>query len=281
VFDRAGALRGERAFVAPVAECRTLDSLLVFVLALLVDPDAPLLPPELPPGMSLATDSALAELFGMEPSVPPLALAAPGSEPATPTTNATAPPADAKPRDRLSADQTANARDGWHARANLDALAAVGLLPKPGSGLRLTVEALPFRVLRFELGGAFFLDNVLQSNTATFSALLVELAACYDAIDISRVLRLWACGRGSFGPLRTQVAADAPRDPVRTILQLGAGPTLEWELSEIVSLRVGLAASFPLLRDTFYLSSASGRTEVFRMSPVIASGALGLSAAIF
>jgi hypothetical protein len=126
-----------------------------------------------------------------------------------------------------------------------------------------------------------FLDNALQTDTATFSALLVELATCYDAVDISRALRVWACGRGSFGPLRTEVAADAPRDPVRTIIQLGLGPTLEWEVSEIVSLRVGLAASFPLLRDTFYLSSVSRRTEVFRISPVIASASLGLSAAIF
>jgi hypothetical protein len=277
LIDRRGTIRGEREVVARVVDCRALDGLLVFILALLVDPDAPLLPPELPPGLSISTDRMLGELFQAEPTVPPLSLATPTS----PRSVSVVQPEPTKRTQQTVAARDAE-RDEWHVHTNLDARAVLGLLPKPGTGLRLTVDVAEAAGWRFELGGTIFFGNELANDEATLSALLGEAAICHTVLGFARTVRWWACAHGSAGMLSSHVDANLPRDPVRTLVQIGIGQALTWELGEILSVRVGIEASIPLLRDTYYLSDETRtRTRVFRVSSVVVSASLGLSAALY
>ncbi|HEX7478134.1 MAG TPA: hypothetical protein VF331_10035 [Polyangiales bacterium] len=84
LVEHAESISAERVLVLPPVSCHLLDPLLSFVLAAMLDPDAPLLPPRLPAGLSEPTRALLVDLFGSEPTVPPLALAQRNGKPVQP-----------------------------------------------------------------------------------------------------------------------------------------------------------------------------------------------------
>ncbi len=284
--DRDGRTRGERALAVTTQDCRALDPLLVFLIALMLDPDAPLLPPRLPEGLSLDTRESLANLFGNEPTVPPLELAAPAGR------GASAAPVPAPAKAASAADARAvtsvidSERDdspeaAWRFGAQLEALAAVGLLPRPGPGARLSLVAAPSDGLRFELGGAVFVDNTIEDDRASFSLVQGELAGCPVLARFGSTLALWSCARLSVGALLARADGGGSRDTERLVLHAGAGPALAWLLGARASLHVGVTALVPLVRDRYFLNRAQGRTMAFRMSPVVGLANLSLQMQLF
>lgn len=279
--DRDGGTRGERALAVTTDDCRALDPLLVFLIALMLDPDAPLLPPRLPDGLSPDTRQSLAALFGNEPTVPPLELAEPGSRarPAAPV----APARDASPAHRRRSPAPAEEVEAgesteaeWVFGAEVEGLAVIGLLPRPGPGVRLAGIAAPTEAFRFELGAAVFLENAIEGEEASFTLVQGELAACPSLAALGSALALWACARLSVGALQARGDGAGSRDTDRLVLHAGGGPEIVWALGARASLHLGVAALVPLVRDRYFLSGPRGRTMAFRMSPVVGLANLAL-----
>jgi hypothetical protein len=276
--NRDGGTRGERALAVTTQDCRALDPLLVFLIALMLDPDAPLLPPRLPSGLSESTRAALADLFGNEPTVPPLELAAPSGRDApaavAPAREPSRAPRGSTTTDALEADDAP--APGWSFGVQAEALAAIGLLPRPGAGFRLGVVAAPADGFRLELGGALFLENAIAGEEASFSLVQGELAACPALARLGAALALWGCARLSAGALLARGEGAGARDTDRLVLHAGAGPEFALALGARASLHLGVAAIVPVVRDRYFLSRPQGRDVAFRMSPVVGQANLAL-----
>jgi hypothetical protein len=246
----------------------------------MLDPDAPLLPPRLPDGLSPDTRQALADLFGAEPTVPPLELAEPAATAAPTPAADRAQKASLAPRAAPApAAEVANGAphdEAWRFSAQLEGLAVIGLLPRPGPGARLSLVAAPSDALRLELGGAVFVENTIAGEGASFSLVQGDLAACPALARLGSALALWSCARLSAGALLARVEGEGARDPDRIALQAGAGPELAWTLGAQASLHLGVSAVVPLVRDRYFLNSAQGRSMAFRMSPVVGLASLAL-----
>jgi hypothetical protein len=276
--DPSGTTLGDRTLVAETDDCRALDPLLIFLIALMLDPDAPLLPPRLPAGLSATTLDTLSDLFGAEPSVPPLELARPAARPISPSAApraqnaATARPA-ADGADDAAADR---GDEGWQLGVRVDGLAVIGLLPTPAGGVRLSLELWPSRALVLYGGTSLFTENTIDGNGAGFSLLQGELAVCPRLGMLARDLSLLGCARFAAGTLSAQVDGANARDPVRAAAQAGAGPELQWTVGA-AAVHLGVTVGFPLLRDRFFLNGAGGRSEVFRMSQVLGQANLAVA----
>jgi hypothetical protein len=274
LIEPSGVVRGERTVAAKTVECKKLDPLLVFVIALLIDPDAPLLPPALPEGLSLSTEHMLAELFATEPSIPPLELAAPAPA-GTAVTEVGEVSAQSAPEER---GRSPSAQ--WAFGLQLDALGMRGMMPAIAFSGRLLLRAMLRNAWRFGLGGSLSMDSALPGNRASFSLLQGELVVCPRLFRTAAVA-VWGCIDVASGAMSTRVNATDPRNPVRFTAQLGLGPELSWSVGERIALQVGLGAQVPLVRDNYYWNDALGRQRVFRMSPLVGIGYLGASARIF
>jgi hypothetical protein len=279
LLDRVDLVRGQRAFVAAVADCRLLDPLLVFVIALMIDPDAPLLPPELPAGITAETDSVLSELFGSEPLVPPLSLStpAPGVAPSTAAVSMV-PATHAATRDIAGAPASSETSpdEASHLQLHIAGLTALGTLPKLGAGLRATLGIPAASSWRIDVGGQLFFDNTASADAADFSLLLAEVGVCKQLEPFASAFELWICGQAAGGVLRAQVHLNSPNNPTRPAVQLGAGSELAYRLSSVFSVRAALFVAAPLVRESFYTSEVGGRELAFRMWALTVSASLGI-----
>jgi hypothetical protein len=253
---------------------------LVFLIALMLDPDAPLLPPRLPEGLSAATLETLSDLFGAEPTVPPLELARPtasaaGTRPAARDKSAVPLRPAAASADEGDAT-TDIADEGWRFGAQLDGLAAVGMLPGTAVGVRLSLALAPSRAQAFYLGAAIFPENAIEARGAGFSLIQGELAACPRLAVLASAWSLRGCIRFAAGALLAQVEGASARDPARPTAQAGAGPELVWALGAAAAMHLGVTIAAPLLRDRFFLNGPGGRSEVFRMSQVVGQANLAV-----
>jgi len=280
LLDRADLVRGQRAFVAAVADCRLLDSLLVFVIALMIDPDAPLLPPELPAGITAETDAVLSALFGSEPLVPPLSLStpAPGVAPPEAATGSMVPATNAAMRDAAGAPASSSSSPDHtsHMHVRIAGLTALGALPKLGAGLRATLGIPVASSWRIDVGGQLFFDNAVSTGAADLSLLLAEVGVCKQPEPFASAFELWICGQATGGILRAQVHLDSPNNPARPAVQIGAGSELVYRLSSVFSVRAALFVVAPLVRESFYVSAVGGRELAFRMWALTVSASLGI-----
>jgi hypothetical protein len=270
--DPSGSTLGERTLVAVTSDCRALDPLLVFLIALMLDPDAPLLPPRLPEGLSAATLDTLSDLFAHEPSVPPLELARPaaGAPASSPDLRADRLPMAQGATNRDDAGDAAEdgAHDDWRLGLLLEGVAAIGLLPGPTGGARLSLVLTPSAAIAFRAGGAIYPENAVDAGGAGFTLVQGELAACPRLAALASTLALSACIRVAAGALLAEAEGTGARDPIRPAVHAGAGPELTWNVSTATAMYVGVSVAAPFIRDRFFLNGDDGRDEVFRMSQV-------------
>jgi hypothetical protein len=147
--------------------------------------------------------------------------------------------------------------------------------------VRVSAVASPTDGLRFELGGALFLENTLAAQGASFSLVQGELAACPALVTLGSALALWSCARLSAGALLARAEGAASHDSDRLVLHVGAGPELAWTLGARASLHLGMSAVVPLVRDRYFSISGAERTMAFRMSPVVGLANAALQLRLF
>jgi hypothetical protein len=272
LFDAAGAALGAREIATANPDCRSLDALLAFVIALLLDPDAPLIPPELPAGLGAETHQMLETLFGAEPTVPDLRLAEPAPDAAhesaaavvTPVVAPTAPEPEA-PRE---------SRPGRWLWLGAGASMLLGLQPDVALGFDLQLSAQTRSGFRFDAAASISVPTANeQVSQAEFNRILGALGLCTPAFALGRSpLGLRGCGAVAGGALRARTAGQGASNPTRPYAELAVGPELELRLSQRVRLRLDPQLVVPLVRDRFL----SGDDVVFQASVVAGRIALAL-----
>lgn len=276
----ADTVSATRALALPAVPCRELDSLLAFVLAAMLDPDAPLLPPRMSPALSDATRGMLRDLFEQEPTVPPIELAAPAAESRPPEPGATVTTAatvTTEPRAarRIDTDVASEADDAAYPRLTLALFAnagvGAGLLPGLGASGALEVRWRFIDAWTLRAGGAFWPEasvTVTATSTAGFTGFLGAVAVCPGPLW-ERAVPLRLCAGALLGGIVTRASGVSfARDPSR----LYAAPSLaldaSWSPGGGVWLRLGVTGFAPLGRDRFLVVDASGEHVAHRPSAV-------------
>ncbi|MEZ4227306.1 MAG: hypothetical protein R3B13_40590 [Polyangiaceae bacterium] len=134
IRDSAGELQGTRDLESAEADCRALDESLVFVVSVLIDPDATS-PPEKP-----ATQ-----------------------EPAPPAAKP-APPRVIVRRERVLVPVHAKQPEPWRLRAGAGVGANVGLFPEPAWGVNLALLIEPPHFWPIRVGAGYWIDQSIAAE---------------------------------------------------------------------------------------------------------------------
>jgi hypothetical protein len=275
---------GQRTLQAAGRDCRALDALWTFVLALMLDPHAALaaLPAELDAQLELAVDAALlaelrsdAEARATRETPPPphqTATAAP-SDP-TPSQPSDAPPVQATSR-RVRAPAPALIARGrltvgtaWGVTPDVSATVALGLdIEKSWWMVRVRASSWLPRTAR--------IDD--EAHTARFSGTQLHLLMCPAEFAL-KSLRLDTC-LGAFTGImmgRALRVADSTR-AVRPTYGPALEVSLAWPFARRFAFALDASAQWNARRDRFYVSSAAGSaTDGFRLPAVAVAGAVAL-----
>ncbi|WP_437984378.1 hypothetical protein [Sorangium sp. So ce117] len=262
VFGEGGAAIGSREIEAGQVDCRAIDEQLELVIALLVDPDAALVPPGGAVGAAAAT-------AGGAPGAGAAAQPAPRPSIATKAALPPAcPPAPAAP----SAP--------WRVGGAVEAMGGLGLTPGPANvGVGVRAHATPPRGPGFALGGALWKSSVAGEvpGSPAFSLAYGRLSVC--PVEIARGgTALSGCAGAMVGSLRVEGPAVQSRfRHERLVFDLSLDTRVRRRFVGPLFGAVGLGIAVPLARDGyFYTDEAGERRDVFRASPVSAILDLGL-----
>ena len=254
IRDAEGKLLGTRSLEKPDPSCAALTDALVIVIAVMIDPDASLGPvPPVPP-----------------PPVPPEAPPAKPPEPRiekvyVPVLVPT--PIEAPRKPALMGD------------AALSARVAVGVVPDPGVGVSIVGVLVPRRFIGILARASFVVPRpapVLGAEVS-FSHVsggggLCPLAHTFGLVFLS------GCAEGEIGLLLVRPSG-LPRsvNEARFTVAGGASFGASVLLFEPLTVRIGVVAMLPLVRESFEVTLPSGeKSEVFRQLPVTAAGDLGV-----
>lgn len=215
--DEQGQPLGTRRVTSDAASCDSLVSAAALAIALMIDPDAVLAPPE-------------------PAKAPPPASATPPSTTAVPSATALPEP---RARGGLLAAVVGSSR----------------VLPRAALGMRVAVEVLPLRRFGAELSLTFLPEvrQGLRGFDVSFGLTYASLGLCYRLLSAPTV-ELGACALGSAGALHA--TAFEPARGVRGQLfwsAAGAGLRAAWQLTPPVLLRAGVEASLPLERRDYLM----------------------------
>jgi hypothetical protein len=229
--DAAGRVLGHRNLATADATCGDLSAPLVLSMALLIDPNAVLLP---------------------EGSAP---------RPAAAETKEPPPPRHPQPLEPLPA---------WHTAVEVGGAVGLGLLPGSALGLFLRVGVKPPRAVRVTLEGESWSEERLtpsaSANPVGFS-LSQAVASLCPLEGEGSILRGMLCGGAGAGVLSTHGSYDgAPRERHRFEASVLARAQVAAKMGSYLFLGVGLSASAPLVRDSFVYEDDAGRQRLFRMS---------------
>ena len=214
--DERGQPLGTRRVTSDAASCDSLVSAAALAIALMIDPDAVLAPPEPPP--------------------------APPPASTTPPATASVPPA-LGPENR--------ARGGLLAAL----VGSSRVLPRAALGMRVGIEVLPLRRWGAELSLTFLPEvrQQLRGFDVSFGLTYASLGLCYQLLDATTV-QLGACALGSAGALHA-TAFEPARGVRGQLFSSGAGAGLRaaWQLAPPVLVRAGVEASVPLERRDYLM----------------------------
>ena len=243
VRGRDGAVLGRRALDVEGPDCRAADEPVELVIALMIDPDARNGPP--------------APADGRPPPSPPRPQLAP--EPRPPV-----------------APEPARA---WTFGVGAAVAVAVGLAGDPAIGVSVAISAAPTDAWELELELVGFLPA--QAGRASRGVSLAE-----GAVGLAVCPWLWrgggvglaACGGARAGLVLAEgFGFDVEETQTETLLDLALEGVLEVAVGRAAAVRLGVAASLPLLRPRFVFEDASGLAHpVYRRPPFAAIGRAGL-----
>jgi hypothetical protein len=248
--DDNGRRLGEREIVTTQKSCADLDTSLALVTALLVDA-----PPEPPPESPSPETS-------VSPEPKPTRLLEPQPEPEPPP-----PPP-----------------EPWRFMIGVSGLASTGRAPGVTAGARLDFDVRPPSFIWLKLEARADLPRTVQDEAsgaaADFRHGSLALAACPYVGEGSP--SLWLCAGQQLGVSQVSGSAlDVNREQTRVGLVVFARAILAIHAAGPMWLRVGLTGGVPLVRDRYIFSGPDQRThELFRTQPVIATGDLGIAAAL-
>ncbi|WP_437544220.1 hypothetical protein WME97_35220 [Sorangium sp. So ce367] len=259
VFGASGAAIGSRELEADQVDCRAIDEQLELVIALLIDPDASLVPPGGPAasaGGGAPGAGAPVRLVQLPPRVtgaPALAVCPP------------APAASSAP---------------WRVGGAVAAVGGLGLVPGPASvGLGVRVHVAPPRGPGFALGGALWASPVVSEvpGSPAFSLAHGTLSVC--PLETARGgTALSGCIGAMLGSLRVEGPALPSRfRHERLVVDLNLDTRVRQRFVGPLFGAVGLGIAVPTVRDVYFYTDAAGaRHNVFQASPVAAILDLGL-----
>jgi hypothetical protein len=239
---------GERELVSNSGRCMDIDSSVALVTALLVDTPLPEAASEQP--------SSSAEIEPPRPTRLLLAEEPPAIQPAEP----------------------------WHFMVGADGLALFGRMPDLTYGARFDFDFKPPHVMWLKLEAAFYLPRVVQDTPSGASARVrfesVSVAACPWVAATSPAPSLCFGQELSFTQARGE-KLDVNHASSRFGLTIFGRAGLAAHLAGPMWLRVGLTGGVPLVRDRYIFAGTDSQAhELFRTRPVIATGELGLAAAL-
>lgn len=236
IIDAAGTVLGTREIESQEVACRDLDASIALTIALLIDPNAELLPaPETP-----------ADTPRIEEKGPP-----PPSQATLPRSQSDAP---------------------FRSWATLGGGVALGLLPQPAPGLVLRLGVAPGRMWPIVFQGALYREELQAAASTADDSVGFSLASggamvCPLGTERQRgSLRL--CAGLDAGILTTRGLADSAILVHRRFVA-SAASRLEGTLYfGHFLLAAAAAAVVPLVRDTFEYEREGERSLVFREAPL-------------
>lgn len=251
-----GEPMGERELESESRDCSALDDSLALVLAVMLDIPKTRIPAPPPPSVA---------------------------EPAAP---ASAPPAPAKPAplSKLHVPKdTPPRRPRWRFEVGLGALGVYGLLPEMTFGVRghVAVEPPEFWKVGVDVAAYSSVDETIGHDDAgaSFSPKELGVFACPLDLPLS-ALNVEGCVVQHIGRLRVEgFGFDSNQKQERPYVNLGVAFAAGLQITGPLSVRAGIDAQTPLLRETFrYGSQAGEEPSLFRMAPLLLAGQIGVLA---
>lgn len=249
--SRDGSVLGTRELGSPTADCRSIDTSLSFVVALLIDPDAvwnPEVDPEEPEALVPPTPIPVVPEPVAAPPVPPPAPAA-----STPV---------------IAEEPSTPVRFG----ARIGALGAYSPLPSIAPGLSLATFVGPQNGFSFELGASYFPHAQLTSSDGVgtvLNAWTVDVGGCTPGFALmggalSGCLKtgLGALGSAPFGVL------GAPKITMDFYADLDAAARLTWLPTRAFLIQLDFALRVALTNNRFVYRVDGVQRELFKVSPV-------------
>jgi hypothetical protein len=192
---------------------------------------------------------------------------------------APAPPAPVRPRTPIALPpHTPAPRTPWQFRAAVLATAALGLLPAPAGGVRVSFGIEPPVFFLTELDFTWWppQDDSEDEAGARLRLLALGLHVCPVAVG-SRATRAWFCLGQEVGQLRADgFGFDRNEQRERLSYDVGLRGRFSQRIAGPLGVLAGVQALLPLSRDRFVASEpGAGPREVFRRAPVAATAELG------
>jgi len=250
----AGEPMGSRSLESDSADCSALDDSIALVLAVMLD-------------------------------IPQTRIPSPAAAPPTQTPaqqQRPAPPASLSSRLKVPTD-TPPRRPSWHFELGLGGVLSVGLVPAAAWGLRAHLALTPPALSKFGLDVTIYrsVDEALEGSSAgaSFSPLEAGFFVCPLDWELYSV-DLEACAAQQVGRLRVRgYGFDTNQEQTRTYVNLGVELTASILVVGPLTARLGVRLQAPLVRETFRYGSPGGEEpSIFRMSPLVTTGQMGLSA---
>ncbi len=248
---------GSRTLESKSPECSSLDDSIALILAVMLDIPEAHVPPPTPASNRPAPAEGPTKRATSQ--VPPLE-------------SKLHVPADTPPR-----------RPVYHFDMGLGALSSWGLLPEVGWGARAHLAIVPPSFAKFgvDLSAYRSVSDEVQGTGAgaNFSPMEVGWFVCPLAFTPSEA-GVEVCVVQHVGRLRVEgYGFDSNHSETRSYINLGVKGALGLPIAGPLSGRVSVQFEAPLERDSFRYGTAGGGDErLFRMSPVIATGQLGVAA---
>ncbi|HEU5076333.1 MAG TPA: hypothetical protein VFU02_19205 [Polyangiaceae bacterium] len=251
-----GEPMGERELESESRDCSALDDSLALVLAVMLDIPKTRVPEPAP---------------------------ASAASPPTPAVDTPAPAAPPPVSKLLVPKDTPPRRPRWRFEIGLGALGAYGLLPEFTFGVRghIAVKPPEFWKVGIDVGAYASVDEAIGSDHAgaSFSPKELGMFVCPLDLPLSAV-HLEACVVQHVGRLHVEgFGFDTNEKQERPYLNLGVAGAASLQIVGPLSVRVGIDAATPLLRETFRYGSQDGEEpSLFRMAPVLIAGQIGVAA---
>jgi hypothetical protein len=273
---------GQRTLEAAGRDCRALDALWMFVLALMLDPHAALaaLPAELDAQLELAVDAALLAELRSEAAARAPRETAPSPQQAaeaTPLDKALRPPPHTPP---VQATSQSAREPALTARGRLAVGTAWGVTPDVSATVALGLD-IEKRWWMVRVRASSWLPRTTriddEAHTARFSGTQLHLLMCPAEIAL-KSLRLDAC-LGAFAGImigRALGVADSAH-AVRPTYGPALDLSLAWPFARSLAIAVDASTQWNARRDRFYVSSAAASgADGFRLPAVAVAGGLSL-----
>ena len=298
--DRTGATLGKRDLESALADCSELREKVALAVALMVDPDAVLLPPPQATAAPALTPTPPGAPAGAAPALPS---APAGAAPAPPDPTSPPEPAAAPaPTVRAVVDSPPSASPGpsavveriqlvddlsppapWRVEPTVSAAIGAGFMPSTSVGATLTTTLSPPRFWPVELYGGGWGAQTLAAGagaSARFTSAFGGAGVCPLRAH-GAPFSFLMCGAGQVGIVNAEPSGFAVAHAGSLLtLHVMSDAHLSIDLGYGISARVGGSLGIALLRSQFVFERSTGQQSIFDPPWLVATADLGLAVAL-